>query len=147
MCSTLNVCGITEQQCILPFFFAVCETFWEWRLRTEWKYTHKNRRKGSEILHSAYSFQHFNYHHHCRNIFGTWSVDVMVQIEHECWLLTSFYECDFRPKFHITHYFSDLMVLHASLLNRIRWTVQIRRNLTTLSLWHTREVYKRLLWY
>lgn len=136
----------TEQQCIVPFF-AVCEMFWEWRLRTEWKYTHKDRRKGPEMLHSVYSFQHFNYHHHCRNIFGTWSVDVMVQIERASWLLTSFHECDIRPKFHIKHYFSDLMVLHASLLNRIRCTVQIRRNLTTLSLWHTREVYKRLLWH
>jgi len=123
-------------------FFSLCVESFE-----KWKYTHKNRRKGPEMLHSAYSFQHFNYHHHCRNIFGTRSFDVMVQTEHECWLLTSFYECDIRPKFHIKHYFSDLTALHASLLHRIRCTVKIRRNLTTLSLWHTTEVYKRLLWH
>lgn len=72
--------------------------------------------KGQKCYTLHYSFQHFNYHHHFRNIFGTWSVDVMVRIEHECWLLTSFHECDIRPKFHIKRYFSDLMALHASLL-------------------------------
>lgn len=131
-----------------PANFSLCiKSFENVCLRTGWKCRYKNRRKEPEMLHSAYSFQHFNYHHHCRIIFGTWSVDIMVQMEHECWLLTSFHECDIRHKFHIKHYFSDLMALHASLLHRIRCTVQIRRNLTTLSLWHTREVYKRLLWH
>jgi hypothetical protein len=48
------------------------------------------------------------------------------------WMLT----IDFIPRkrhptqIHIKHYFSDLMALHASLLHRVRCTVQIRRSLS-----------------